>query len=256
MHFKKLLAITLLIGLLAISAVSASEIDIEQTPPSQSTDDHIIFGDMGYNSYDDLNGNLTGDINENLVFDDDAILTSSQEEFPEGLFDENMSSIENSPVLEKNTDSTKNESPLYGIVDIGSNTMELDIYKIKNSGKPKSVFSLSEKSVTAIYVENNNLTKKGIDELVSVLNDFNDVMDLVNVKTKYVFATAILRKIDNTEDVIATVKKKVGLDIHLLSGEKEANTSFNAVKDTDLTTDKGIVIDLGVVKKQLTDAAK
>lgn len=107
------------------------------------------------------------------------------------------------------------------------------------------MFSLSEKSVTAIYVENNNLTKKGIDELVSVLKDFNDVMNLVKVKTKFVFATASLRKIDNSAEVIATVKKKVGLDIILLSGEKEAKTSFNSVKDTDLTTYNGIVIDLG-----------
>ncbi len=70
-------------------------------------------------------------------------------------------------------------------------------------------------------------------------------MDLANVKTKYVFATASLRKIDNCTEVIATVKNKVGLDIHLLSGEQEAKASFNSVKDTELTTDDGIVIDLG-----------
>ena len=81
--------------------------------------------------------------------------------------------------------------------------------------------------------------------MVSVLKDYNDVMDLVKVKTKFVFATASLRKIDNSAEVIETVKKKVGLDINLLSGEKEAKTSFNSVKDTELTTDNGIVIDLG-----------
>ena len=123
--------------------------------------------------------------------------------------------------------------------------MVLEIFKIKDNGKPKSVFSLSEKSVTSIYVKNNNLTKEGIDKLVSVLKDYNEAMDLVKVKTKYVFATASLRKIDNTEEVIAAVKKKVGLDIHMLSGEKEASTSFNSVKDTELTTNDGIAIDLG-----------
>ena len=149
-------------------------------------------------------------------------------------------------ILEKSNEETlKSENPLYGIVDIGSNTMVLEIFKIKDNGKPKSVFSLSEKSVTSIYVKNNNLTKEGIDKLVSVLKDYNEAMDLVKVKTKYVFATASLRKIDNTEEVIAAVKKKVGLDIHMLSGEKEASTSFNSVKDTELTTNDGIAIDLG-----------
>ena len=43
-----------------------------------------------------------------------------------------MSCAENNVVLEKSDDSAlKSESPLYGIVDIGANSMELDIYKIK-----------------------------------------------------------------------------------------------------------------------------
>ena len=169
---------------------------------------------------------------------------------------ENISISKNDVVLEKDDESaSESESPLYGIVDIGANSMKLEIYKIKNSGKPKSVFSLSEKSVTSIYVEDNNLTKVGIDNLVSVLKDFDDVMNIVNVKTKFVFATASLRKIDNSEEVIATVKKKVGLDIHLLSGEKEANTTFNSVKDTELTTDNGIVIDLGGGSCEVIDFA-
>ena len=180
------------------------------------------------------------------VFDDNDTLTVSQDDLCENSYDENVSISETDVVLEKDDESAqKSESPLYGIVDIGANSMKLEIYKIKDSGKPKSVLSLSEKSVTSIYVENNNLTKEGIDELVSVLKDFDEVMNLVNVKTKFVFATASLRKIDNSAEVIATVKKKVGLDINLLSGEKEANTTFNSVKDSELTTDKGIVIDLG-----------
>ena len=210
-----------------------------------------LFAISAVNATDNVTVDVVGVENQNVdvISDMDDNLTISQEELSKDSQHENvlnMSCAENNVVLEKSDDSAlKSESPLYGIVDIGANSMELDIYKIKDSGKPKSVFSLSEKSVTAIYVENNNLTKKGIDELVSVLKDFNDVMDLVKVKTKFVFATASLRKIDNSAEVIATVKKKVGLDIILLSGEKEAKTSFNSVKDTDLTTYNGIVIDLG-----------
>ena len=218
---KKLALITLLvISLLSVSFVSAEDNStIDVADEIASGEDIIIETDNT---------------------DDNDILTVSQEDLCAETFDENISVEDNNIILEKNE-----ESPLYGIVDIGSNTMSLDIYKIKNCGKPKSIFSISEKSVTAIYVENNNLTQRGIDELVSVMEDFNDVMDLVNVKVKFVFATASLRKIGNSEEVIAAVKKKTGLDIHLLSGEKEANSSFNAVKDTELTTDSGILIDLG-----------
>ena len=209
----------------------------------------VIFSSIAAVSAGELNETLTADVSDDLALEDDNVLTVSQDNPLEDYRDEsilNISGNEDNVVLHKDDDSTKeSESPLYGIVDIGSNSMELRIYEIKKSGKPKSVFSLSEKSVTAIYVENNTLSEKGIDEFVSIMKDFNVVMDLLKVKTKYAFATASLRKIDNSAEVIAAVKKKVGLDIHLLSGEKEAMTSFNAVKDSELTTDNGIVIDLG-----------
>ena len=209
----------------------------------------VIFSSIAAVSAGELNETLTADVSDDLALEDDNVLTVSQDNPLEDYRDEsilNISGNEDNVVLHKDVDSTKeSESPLYGIVDIGSNSMELRIYEIKKSGKPKSVFSLSEKSVTAIYVENNTLSEKGIDEFVSIMKDFNVVMDLLKVKTKYAFATASLRKIDNSAEVIAAVKKKVGLDIHLLSGEKEAMTSFNAVKDSELTTDQGIVIDLG-----------
>jgi exopolyphosphatase/guanosine-5'-triphosphate,3'-diphosphate pyrophosphatase len=209
----------------------------------------IIFCSIAAVSADDSNGTAAEGISDDLALDDDSVLKVSQDDSVADFQKENdvnVSVSEDEIVLEKDTDSTsESETPLYGIVDIGANSMVLEIYKIKNSGKPKSVFSLSEKSVTAVYVENNTLTQKGIDELVSVLKDYNDVMDLLKVKTKYAFATASLRKIDNSADVIAAVKDKVGLDIHLLSGEKEAKTSFSSVKDSELTAEKGIVIDLG-----------
>ena len=212
-----------IILLLAVSAVSAED---------NSTFDVL--------NVEDQNEEIICESDNVLVYDDNSTLTLSQEDSFENSYDENISVQESDVVLESD-----GESPMYGIVDIGANSMVLEIYKIKNSGKPKSVFSLSEKSVTSIYVEDNNLTKVGIDKLVSVLKDFDDIMNMFPVKTKYVFATASLRKIDNAEEVIETVKNQVGLDIHLLSGEKEANTTFNSVKDTELTTDNGIVIDLG-----------
>ena len=156
-----------------------------------------LFAISAVNATDNVTVDVVCVENQNVdvISDMDDNLTISQEELSKDSQHENvlnMSCAENNVVLEKSDDSAlKSESPLYGIVDIGANSMELDIYKIKDSGKPKSVFSLSEKSVTAIYVENNNLTKKGIDELVSVLKDFNDVMNLVKVKTKFVFATAL-----------------------------------------------------------------
>lgn len=213
----------------------------------------------------DLNETQTADADDGMELSQDNVLTVNSDENYNSINDSqhddilNISAEENNPVFEKETDSTSNDDesddPIYGIVDVGSNTVKLEIYKIKKSGKHKSIFSVSEKSVTAIYCVDNNLTKEGIDELVSILKDFNDIMDLVKAKTKYVFATASLRKINNSAEVIAAVKKKVGLDIHLLTGEQEAEYSFNSVVDKELKTDDGILIDLGGGSCEVIDFA-
>ncbi|WP_407377484.1 Ig-like domain repeat protein [Methanobrevibacter sp.] len=144
-----------------------------------------------------------------------------------------------------NNATSSNPNKLYGIVDFGSNSIELTVYELKNSGKTSKVVSQEEKSVTAIYVINNTLTDKGIDELISIYEDFEDLMDYLNVENRYYFATASLRKIDNSAEVIETVKNNLGIEIHLLEGETEAMTTFKANNMSDITTDDGLVIDLG-----------
>ena len=130
-----------------------------------------LFAISAVNAADNVTADVVGVENQSVdvICDMDDNLTISQEGLSKNSQDENdlnMSDSMDNIVLEKNNGSEKkSESPLYGIVDIGANSMELEIFKIKDNGKPKAVFSLSEKSVTAIYTVNNNLTQKGIDKL-------------------------------------------------------------------------------------------
>jgi exopolyphosphatase/guanosine-5'-triphosphate,3'-diphosphate pyrophosphatase len=218
----------------------------------------IIFCSLSTAMAEELNEtqqNQTLNVEDPLEVNDDVLTLdeNSPDDLATDSQDENtlnLSCEEYNRTLEMNaesvlSDSQESETPMYGIVDIGSNTIHLEIYKLKKNGQPKSVFSQSEKAVTAIYTENGNLTQKGIDKFISILSDFDEIMGYFNVKTKFLFATASLRKINNSDEVIAVVKNELGLDINLISGEQEANASFNSVKDTELTTDDGIVIDLG-----------
>ena len=133
---------------------------------------------------------------------------------------------------------------LYGIVDLGSNVLSLNIFKEKN-GKLEYMHTENENSVTAYYKENNRLTQEGIDQLIAYLDNFEKVMDSNGVNTRYFFATASLRNIDNGNEVVEAVKNRLGIDMHILSGEKEALVGFNAVKHVDFTGNDGLLIDLG-----------
>lgn len=133
---------------------------------------------------------------------------------------------------------------LYGIVDIGSNTIRLKIYEYKNN-KIKSVFSKKKTAGLIAYRDDGKLNDEGINILSSILNKFNKIMNLLNVARRYFFATASLRNISNTYEIIAFIKEKIGVDIHILDDETEAQLSFNSVKSTGLSSDEGILIDVG-----------
>ena len=132
----------------------------------------------------------------------------------------------------------------YGIVDIGSNTIRFKIYDYMN-GKVRHSVSNKKTAGLIAFKENGKLNKDGIRVLVSTLKKFNKHMGELGVDEAYYFATASLRNIDNTEEVLDTVKKEVNIHIHVLSPDDEATLSFEIIKEKDLYGSDGILIDVG-----------
>ena len=103
-----------------------------------------LFAISAVNAADNVTADVVGVENQSVdvICDMDDNLTISQEGLSKNSQDENdlnMSDSMDNIVLEKNNGSEKkSESPLYGIVDIGANSMELGIFKIKDNGKPKA----------------------------------------------------------------------------------------------------------------------
>ena len=207
---KFAILIILILSILTISCVSAEDLNnTHSLMVSQDLDQSLML--------------------DNSHFDNEAVLAS----------DSNISeTISESP-------SAQNNKPdgVYGIVDFGSNSIGLDIYDVHNNEITKKI-SKDESSVVSSYTQNNKLTSEGIEKLISILEKYSEVMQSNGVTKEYVFATASLRKIDNPDEVVNTVKNRLGIDINILSGDKEAELGFKAV-EADLTTDNGLFIDLG-----------
>ena len=132
----------------------------------------------------------------------------------------------------------------YGIVDIGSNTIRFKIYDYMN-GKVKHSVSNKKTAGLIAFKKDGKLNKDGINVLVSTLKKFNKHMEELGVDEAYYFATASLRNIDNTEEVLDTVKKTLNINIHVLSSDDEATLSFEIIKEKDLYGNYGILIDVG-----------
>lgn len=113
----------------------------------------------------------------------------------------------------------------YGVIDVGSNTIRLVIYEVKEN-RIESLFSNKNTAGLIGYVNDGELSRKGIRKACDVLNSLQKVAAHAQVEKLYVFATASLRNIANTKEAVEEIEKETGLDIDVISGHDEAELDF------------------------------
>ena len=132
---------------------------------------------------------------------------------------------------------------LHGIIDIGSNTIRLNVYRVEDE-KVNVVVSKKEILGLISYVKKGKLTAKGVKKLVADLKEMKDLLDLLKIESYHFFATASLRNIKNSAEVTQVIRDRVGIEVDVLSGEEEGELSFYGSLAT-IKEDDGILIDLG-----------
>lgn len=131
---------------------------------------------------------------------------------------------------------------MYGVIDIGSNTIRLVIYAAENGSLRRVLTKKSSAGLAACVDEKNSLTEEGIRKAVSVISDFADVARLIGSIELYPFATASLRNIANTDEVLDRIREECGVNVRLLTGHEEALFSYKgAMNDAR----DGILSDIG-----------
>ena len=110
-----------------------------------------------------------------------------------------------------------------GVIDIGSNTVRLSIYKVLQENRIMPMFHNKSFVGLAGYVDDvGMLSSKGIRKAVEVLQEFRSIIDIIQLETIYVFATASLRNVINTEEALKEIEEQTGFDINVISGKEEA----------------------------------
>lgn len=133
---------------------------------------------------------------------------------------------------------------IYGIIDVGSNTIRLSIYRCGDDGDIRRLVHRKEMAGLAGYVQDGELTKAGIETASRILNAFKRLLDNLDVGKVYAFATASLRNICNTDQALRSIYKATGIKVDVLSGEKEGMLSFQgAIENCGCSA--GLLVDLG-----------
>ena len=133
---------------------------------------------------------------------------------------------------------------IHGVIDIGSNTIRLNVYRIKERRNFELLFSKKEAVGIVSYIKKKVMSEEGIEVLESCLIQFKEMMQSLHITSFSAFATASLRNIENTQEVLERVLKDCDIDIDLLSGATEGRLSFKGAIH-GLAHDEGIYVDTG-----------
>ena len=134
----------------------------------------------------------------------------------------------------------------YAVVDIGANSVRMNIYDIDTQTGEFSVCASARSMLgLAAYAKNGTLSKDGAGKLFAVLREFLARANSIPCDLFSAFATASLRGLSNSKKILRDIKAGLGIDIEIISGEAEAKYDHTAIRFRFPETKKGALIDMG-----------
>ncbi|WP_416335002.1 exopolyphosphatase [Anaerococcus sp. DFU013_CI05] len=133
---------------------------------------------------------------------------------------------------------------IYAVIDIGSNTVRLSVYKVSGD-KVTNLFNEKEQASLKTFVSDGVLSEKGIQRLIETLKVFKSVVDnFGDIDELHPFATATIRDAANRAEILERVKEELDLDIEIISGEEEAKLAFIGASSS-VEVSRGVLTDIG-----------
>jgi exopolyphosphatase/guanosine-5'-triphosphate,3'-diphosphate pyrophosphatase len=127
------------------------------------------------------------------------------------------------------------------VVDIGSNTVKLVVYRVKGK-KIEKIYSDSIYVRLLNYLKDGKLTEEGILKLEIVLRDFREKVEEFQTDCTIAFATYVVRVAENRKELLERIEEY--LNVEVLSGEEEAYYSALGAL-LDVKVKRGLLFDIG-----------
>lgn len=138
----------------------------------------------------------------------------------------------------------RNDANHIAIIDIGSNSVRLFIFKLE-AGKAEQLFA--SKYFCGLGKDlgtTGNLNPEAVDLTIGYLKEFREEIKKHNVHTELVIGTAALREAKDAKDFLDRAYQTSGFRIKIIEGEEEARLAALAILSTDRQA-TGIVADFG-----------
>jgi exopolyphosphatase/guanosine-5'-triphosphate,3'-diphosphate pyrophosphatase len=134
-----------------------------------------------------------------------------------------------------------------GVLDVGSNTVHLQVVDTSPGARPNPTFNYKEELRLTQYINEDNLVSdEGIEKLRSAIKRAIEQSASVQTQELLPFATSALREASNGEKIISSINKDFHIDLQVLSGEEEAKLTFLAARRWfGWSSGRLLVIDIG-----------
>ncbi|MBW0019706.1 MAG: Ppx/GppA family phosphatase [Mycobacterium sp.] len=118
-----------------------------------------------------------------------------------------------------------------GVLDVGSNTVHLLVVDAHRGGHPTPMSSTKATLRLAEATDSSGkLTRRGADKLVSTIDEFAKIAVSSGCSELMAFATSAVRDAENSDDVLARIRKEAGVELQVLTGVDESRLTFLAVR--------------------------
>lgn len=138
----------------------------------------------------------------------------------------------------------------YAAIDIGSNAIRLLIASIlsdngKTTFKKTTLIRVPLRLGDNAFVEH-RISEQKSEELIKTMSAFKNLMDVYHVEDYMACATSALREAQNGPDLVKIIKEKVGINLEIVEGQREANIIYSSHIDQSFDYDKNyLYIDVG-----------
>lgn len=130
-----------------------------------------------------------------------------------------------------------------GLIDVGSNTIRVVVYEYSDKNFKEIV---NEKQFCELisYVEENELSEEGVEKLKDCISTMANLCRLLACEEIHCFATASIRNIKNSNEVIQEVEDAAKVKLDIITGEMEAFYDFTGLKEL-IPDEDAVGFDLG-----------
>jgi exopolyphosphatase/guanosine-5'-triphosphate,3'-diphosphate pyrophosphatase len=134
-----------------------------------------------------------------------------------------------------------------GVLDVGSNTVHLQVVDTHPGARPNPTFNYKEELRLTQYLgDDERISEEGVSKLRDCIK--NAIEKSLEVKTQELlpFATSALRGAKNGDEIIKAINKDFQIDLQVLSGEEEAKLTFLAARRWfGWSSGRLLVVDIG-----------